>query len=81
MALYLLSSVTNGNGLTMEFKLVDHKKDMRTTFCKLNRDCEVDPMSLVQAISELSLYIKNDRIIFSSSLQARAFAKIVKLAP
>ena len=75
MELYLITTVTNGRNLSLEYRMIEMKTDMRKNFCKKNKERIVNTVSLINLVSKYNIKIKGNRVIMPNSEVARKFYK------
>lgn len=65
MAYYLIPIVTTSRGIPLEYRLIEHRKDMRYIFCKKNQSHKINPLLLFSIVGEFQkdIKIKNNRLI------------------
>lgn len=65
MAYYLIPIVKTSRGIPLEYRLIEHKEDMRYIFCKKNQSYKINPLLLFYMIGEFQkdIKIKNNRFI------------------
>ena len=78
MTTYLLPTVLAGKNLTIEYRIVERKKDMRTKFCRENEKYIIDRDTLNEYIREYNIKVKEDRVIMKDGRQARIFSVLVR---
>lgn len=78
IATYLIPTIKTSDGLPMQYKVVERKKDMRTRFCRQNSDKIIDKVFLAYLIDKYSLRMKEDRIIIPYGSIAYSFRKEVR---
>lgn len=79
MTTYLIPTVTNGKKLVLEYRVVRRKKDMRTSFCKVNEKNIVDSWGLTKAILNNKMIVKDDRVIAPNGGSAFRFKKELEM--
>ena len=77
MTTYLIPTVF-GSRITMEYRIVICKRDMRTKFCKKNEKYIIDTDVLNKLIDKYDLIIKDERLIVRNGKQAYAFSRALK---
>ena len=77
MTTYLIPTVF-GSRVTMEYKIVTCKRDMRTRFCKKNEKYIIDTDVLNNLVNKYDLIIKDKRLIARNGKQAYAFSRELK---
>lgn len=83
MSMYLLPKCTNGDNLILEYELIEVKKDMRCTFCKVNKNYEIDSFNFFITISTLRntnncIKFKGNRLIITFGKVAYEFQGLMK---
>lgn len=77
MKTYLVPATTNGKDAIMEYRIYERKEDMRTRFCKENKNNTVDVIKMLNAIKNNLMIVKGNRIIAPTAEAARKFRKEV----
>ena len=62
----------------MEYRIITHKRDMRTRFCKRNEKYIIDTDVLNNLVNKYNLIIKDERLIVRNGKQAYAFSRALK---
>lgn len=80
MAYYLIPIVKNSRGIPLEYRLIEHKKDMRYIFCKKNQSYKINPLLLFSMMGEFQkdIRIKNNRLILLNGKTAYQIWKELK---
>lgn len=76
--IYLLPFETNGRTLVLEYRIHRRKEDLRTRFCKTNKEFKVNEEALLKAIKEVKPLLKENRIIMKDAEMSREFSKYFK---
>lgn len=65
MDCYLIPVAKTSRGIPLEYRLIEHKKDMRFTFCKKNQAYKINPLLLFSIVGDFQkdIRIKNNRLI------------------
>lgn len=65
MSYYLIPVAKTSSGIPLEYTLIQHKKDMRYTFCKKNQSYKINMLLLFSIVGEFQkdIRIKNNRLI------------------
>lgn len=65
MSYYLIPVVKTSRGIPLEYRLIEHRKDMRFTFCRKNQSYEISPLLLFDMAGKFQkdIKIKNNRLI------------------
>ena len=74
---YLIPAVF-GSRVTMEYRIITRKRDMRTKFCKKNEKYIIDTDVLNNLVNKYNLIIKDERLIARNGKQAYAFSRVLK---
>ena len=74
---YLIPTVF-GSRVTMEYRIIICKRDMRTRFCKKNEKYIIDTDVLNNLIDKYNLIVKNERLITRNGKQAYVFSRALK---
>ena len=74
---YLIPTVF-GSRVTMEYRIVICKRDMRTRFCKRNEKYIINTDVLNNLIDKYDLIVKNERLITRNGKQAYVFSRALK---
>ena len=74
---YLIPTIF-GSRVTMEYRIVICKRDMRTRFCKKNEKYIINTDVLNNLINKYDLIIKDERLIARNGKQAYAFSRALK---
>ena len=74
---YLIPTVF-GSRVTMEYRIVICKRDMRTRFCKRNEKYVIDTDVLNNLIDKYNLIVKDERLITRNGKQAYVFSRALK---
>ena len=77
MTTYLIPTIF-GSRVTMEYRIITRKRDMRTRFCKKNEKYIIDTDVLNNLVNKYDLIIKDERLIARNGKQAYAFSKALK---
>ena len=77
MTTYLIPTIF-GSRVTMEYRIITRKRDMRTRFCKKNEKYIIDTDVLNNLINKYNLIVKDERLITKNGKQAYAFSKVLK---
>lgn len=72
---YLIPTTTTRDGLPMEYRIIDRKRDMRTTFCKSHDKDIVDKLVMNNLINNYRMIVKNDRVIAPNGRIAYQFKR------
>lgn len=80
MSYYLIPIVTTSRGIPLEYRLINHKKDIRYTFCKKNQSYKINPLLLFSIVGEFQkdIKIKNNRLILLNGKAAYQVWKELK---
>lgn len=80
MDYYLIPISKTSRGIPLEYTLIEHRKDMRYTFCKKNQSCEINILLLFSIVGELQkdIRIKNNRLILLNGKAAYQLWKELK---
>lgn len=80
MACYLIPVVKTSSGIPLEYRLIEHKEDMRFTFCKKNQSYKINPLLLFSIVGEFQkdIRIKNNRLILLNGKAAYQVWKELK---
>lgn len=74
---YLIPTVF-GSRITMEYRIITCKRDMRTKFCKRNEKYIIDTNVLNNLIDKYDLIVKDERLITRNGKQAYVFSRALK---
>ena len=74
---YLIPTIF-GSRVTIEYRIVICKRDMRTRFCKKNEKYIIDTDVLNNLIDKYDLIVKNERLITRNGKQAYVFSRALK---
>lgn len=74
---YLIPTVF-GSRITMEYRIITCKRDMRTKFCKRNEKYIIDTNVLNNLIDKYDLIVKDERLITRNGKQAYIFSRALK---
>lgn len=77
MTTYLIPTSFTSRQLPLEYRISQVKKDMRTRFCKIHKDHEIDPEHLEELIEKYQPKIKGDRVIMINGKLAYSFFKSI----
>lgn len=72
MSYYLIPIVTTSSGIPLEYRLIEHKEDMRYIFCKKNQKNKINPLFLFSMVGEFqkNIRIKNNRLMLLNGAAA-----------
>lgn len=77
MTTYLIPTVF-GSRVTMEYRIITRKRDMRTKFCKRNEKYIIDTDVLNNLVNKYDLIVKDERLIARNGKQAYVFSRALK---
>lgn len=80
MSYYLIPISKTSSGIPLEYRLIEHKKDMRYTFCKKNQSYKINMLLLFSIVGEIQkdIRIKNNRLILLNGEAAYQLWKELK---
>ena len=78
MKTYLIPTVFTDKKLPMEYKVVTHKRDMRTKFCKKHESNIIDRYTLYEFNRTHNILVKGDRVIMKNGKQAKTFSVLIR---
>lgn len=80
MAYYLIPIIKSASGIPLEYRLIEHKEDMRYTFCKKNKKNKINPLLLFSMVGEFqkNIRIKSNRLILLNGATAYQLWKELK---
>ena len=79
MKTYLIpTAFTTDDKFPMEYKVVTHKRDMRTKFCKKHENNIIDRDALDEFIKNYNILVKGDRVIMKNGKQAKTFSVLIR---
>lgn len=80
MSYYLIPITKTSRGIPLEYRLIEHKEDMRYTFCKKNQKNKINPLLLFSMVGEFQkdIKIKNNRLILLNGATAYQIWKELK---
>lgn len=68
------------NPITIEYHIINFKKDMRRKFCKVNQNYEIDQADLDDLLTWFKddIILKDNRVIMRNGIGAHTFAKVFR---
>lgn len=80
MSYYLISISKTSSGIPLEYRLIEHRQDMRYTFCRKNQSYKINILLLFSIVGELQkdIRIKSNRLILLNGKAAYQLWKELK---